>query len=219
MKNYIFKNNGDKLEFVGDFDGLYQEQDDPWHQSGQDGDIKSYYENSRQRLNSLLKATQPSSLLEVGCGLGYTTNLIRQTVNCDITGMDISKIAIEKARQLFPDIKFVSGDIISKSIASDRQYNMIVLNQLLWYVLPSLDQVIFNCDRLLTASGKIVISQAFFKSTQTQKYGKDICDGFQGLLDYIIKNVSNKVTIASYNYDDSKNLLYNDGLLVLRKII
>jgi hypothetical protein len=34
MSDYVFKNNGEELVFVGDFEGLYKNDSDPWNQSG-----------------------------------------------------------------------------------------------------------------------------------------------------------------------------------------
>jgi len=218
-KDYIFKNNDGKLVFVGNFEGLYCDQEDPWHQSGRDGEIKDYYVNSRKRLESLLKISEPESILEVGCGLGYTTSMIQQCVpKCKVFGMDISKTAVEKATLLFPDLRFFSGNIMSPSIETDTKYDTVILNQLLWYILADLELVFSNCRDLLLPGGKIVISQAFLKSSQDQKYGKEICDGFEGLMLYIRNNVKDKFKIDCCDYDDSKNLLYDDGLIVLRKI-
>ena len=42
--DYIFKKNGNKLEFVGDFDGLYKSEKDPWYQSNEtSGEYNLYY--------------------------------------------------------------------------------------------------------------------------------------------------------------------------------
>ena len=135
--DYIFKKNGNKLEFVGDFDGLYKSEKDPWYQSNEtSGEYNLYYIYSRDRLNNKLKEINPNSLLEVGCGLGYTTQIIQDCLpKCDITGMDISSVAVKRADKLFPNLKFKSSDISDVNLSLDIKYDVVVLNQLLWYIL------------------------------------------------------------------------------------
>ena len=212
-KNYIFKPIGNKLEFIGDFESLYKNEDDPWSQSGDVGEIRHYYEHSRTELTNKLKEINPDSLLEIGCGLGYTTKIIQKSLpSCSVMGMDISKEAISRARKLFPDLDFISGDIRRTYSSSYKKYDVIILNQLLWYVLESLSKTFENCFSLLNSGGRVIISQAFLKTSQ--KYGKDICDGFNGLMSFL---KDHKFDIEYFKLDNSNSLLHNDGLIVFKK--
>ena len=215
--DYIFKKNGNKLEFVGDFDGLYKSEKDPWYQSNEtSGEYNLYYIYSRDRLNNKLKEINPNSLLEVGCGLGYTTQIIQDCLpKCDITGMDISSVAVKRADKLFPNLKFKSSDISDVNLSLDIKYDVVVLNQLLWYILKSISDTFENCFSILNTNGRVVISQAFL--TTPQLYAKDICDGYGGLISYLNKNMKNKFVIEYKNIDYSNHLKHNDGLIVLRK--
>ena len=50
-KEYVFKNvKGDQLAFVGDFEGFYKNEDDPWGQKGGDARLNEYYQYSRHNL-------------------------------------------------------------------------------------------------------------------------------------------------------------------------
>ena len=211
--NYIFKPSGDKLEFVGDFESLYKNEDDPWNQSGKDGEISYYYAHSRKRLVSQLKVLNPESLLEAGCGLGYTTEIIQKSLpECKVIGMDISKRAIIKATELFPNLEFMSDDISDTTFYSDIKYDVVILNQLLWYILESLSDTFENCFSMLKPNGRVVISQAFLQ--EPQKYGKDICDGFDGLLSYLNDHGFN---IEYSQLDDSNSFVHDDGLIIIKK--
>ena len=214
--NYIFKPKGDKLEFVGDFESLYKNEDDPWNQSGKDGEISYYYAHSRKSLANQLKKINPDSLLEVGCGLGYTTEIIQESLpECRVIGMDISSFSISKAATLFPNLDFMSGDISEINFHSDIKYDVVILNQLLWYILESLSETFENCFSILNPNGRIMISQAFLQTPQ--KYGKDICDGFDGLISYLGKNMADRFGIEYSNLDDSNSFIHNDGLITLKK--
>lgn len=218
MKNkmklkYIFEPNGDELKFVGDFESLYINNEDPWNQSGRAGQMSNYYSHSRKRLVEKLKNINPESLLEVGCGLGYSTKNIQESLpDCNITGVDISKTAIMKAGELFPSLEFINSDIRDKDFTLDTKYDVVVLSQLLWYILESLPETLTNCLSILKPNGRVIISQAFLKTPQ--KYGKDICDGFCGLIDYLIVN---KYDILYHHLDNFDSLIHDDGLVVFRK--
>ena len=126
--------------------------------------------------------------------------------------MDISTIAIDKGSAKFPDLEFVSGDIRKSVRNLNKGFDVVILNQLLWYVLEEFDDTIDNCFSLLRDKGKIVISQAFIKTPQ--RYGKDICDGFDGL----IKCLRNKDLNVEYsNLYVSDSLIHDDGLIVVSK--
>lgn len=213
-KESIFKEINGKLKFIGDFESLYKNQNDPWQQSGKEGEISLYYSHSRKRLVNQLKKLNSNSLLEVGCGLGYTTQIIQESIpECYVVGMDISKTAIVKANNLFPNLNFIEGDISSFNLLLEKKYDIIILNQLLWYILESLSNTFENCFKLLNPKGKLIISQAFLQTPQ--KYGKEICDGFDGLVKYLNKN--NIFNIEYSSYDNFSSFIHNDGLIILNK--
>jgi SAM-dependent methyltransferase len=103
--DYVFK--GGRL--IGEFDQMYQKSKDiPWHQ-----------DKDRERLNfkialHILETKAPcDSILDIGYGLGYLTNEIARYCRNEyqVIGMDISPTAIDKARKLFPNLRFGVLDI------------------------------------------------------------------------------------------------------------
>ena len=215
--DYIFKEIDGKLEFVGDFESLYENEDDPWSQSATNGEMSNYYLHSRKRLTDQLKKFNCNSLLEIGCGLGYTTNDIQRSLpNTEVLGMDISATAVMKAQKLFPHLNFLQGNISSSDLSLEKKHDVVILNQLLWYILESLLVSLENCLALLTAGGRVIFSQAFLQSPQ--RYGTDICEGFDGLINYLSNNAGHMFKIEYANFDDSGPFVHNDGLIILRKI-
>ena len=100
---FIFQEGRDgKLQFVGDFDGLYASDIDPWGQSAK-GDLnyKKYYEFSRARLARAIKSIEnKKAVLEIGCGMGFGLNFLADTLSgSSLSGVDISARAIEQARK------------------------------------------------------------------------------------------------------------------------
>jgi trans-aconitate methyltransferase len=86
----------------------------PWEQSA-DGDLnyKKYYEFSRARLAGAIKSIEnKKTVLEVGCGTDFALNFLADNFpGWSLSGIDISSIAIEQARERFPKHNFMLGDI------------------------------------------------------------------------------------------------------------
>ncbi len=209
--DHIFKEDESGLQFVGDFEGLYAEDADPWGQSGTDERLRHYYHHSRNVLMDVLEGYYPGKArgLEVGCGLGYLTRKLNLRPGWDITGMDVSETAIEKATSRNPGMRFKVGDITKQ--APVGQYDFIILAQCWWYVLHAVDAVINHCVSGLKRNGLLVISQAFLRE---QKYGNDIAEGIDGALRIIGRD--NRLQLVAFRYDDSKTLIHHDGLLAYR---
>lgn len=224
---FVFKEVDGQLRFVGDFDGLYKVNADPWHQSGSgtavpDADYAAYYAFSRKRIVEVLKHLAPQSALEVGCGKGYALNVIRKCMPLTSWhGMDISPTAVAVARALFPGLHFFVGDIRQLDELLFK-VDCIILNQVIWYILEDFGQALVNCISHLNPNGVLVISQAFLKDGE-QRYGKHMFDGFYGL-DRYMRSMQEQyakvlpLRMIESRYDDTNDLIFNDGLLAFRKI-
>ena len=213
--NYVFKENKDgKLNFVGDFDLLYENEVDPWDQSGINNQYTDYYKGSRSQLNSELKKINPPKLFEIGCGLGYTTKLIKESLpDTQVVGVDISSVAIKRAQKLFPKLNFREGDICSNNFGVGGQCDVIILNELLWYILESFSDVLKNCYSILSSNGKLIISQSFLK--ESQRYMPELFDGIDEFIVYLNNNIDG---IFINEYVEKKiKFKFCHGLIVLRK--
>ena len=218
--NSIFsKNNKGDLKFIGDFEAVYNEDNDPWSQSGcTDINYKKYYDYSRNKINEVIKSLhkQHISILEVGCGLGYVVDLIaRNNPNIEVNGSDISKKAIQIAKKKFPQYNFFVNDITSNKKILDKKFDIVIFNQILWYILEKLDNSFLNSHRILKNNGYLIISQAFFRSEQ--KYGKDIVNGFKGLDDVMKSKYSYLFELKSKTFNNSEIYLHNDGNFVFKR--
>lgn len=101
--DYVIKDG----RFIGDFETMYKNCDDPWHQS--DDIINSY---SKMSCIASLARIGAKNILEIGCGLGYFTAFVDKMLpSSKITGVDISETAVKRAQILFPNISFLVGDV------------------------------------------------------------------------------------------------------------
>ncbi len=226
---FVFKaDDHGGIDYVGDFEGLYQAMDDPWGQSGEHPRMKAYYQFSRQRLvYSLLELDDPGigwmRALEVGCGAGHVVNLLqRRFTGRVVHGCDVSYTAIAKASELHPRGVFYHLDIadpameslLGAAFAPNRPYDVVILSQILWYILRDLPTVFYNCAKLLAPDGHLIIQTAFIDD---QKYGRDIVDGWHGLIRWVLNGLPAwKIMGASYDAGD-RFAPHHDGILVLRK--
>ena len=156
-------------------------------------------------------------IVEIGCGLGVVTNILNEGIsNSIVSGVDISKTAVDKASLRYQNIDFHVGDIASKSFRFHQRVDVVILNQMLWYVLEDLNVAIDNVYNALNRGGYLVISMAFLKD---QKYGNNIIYGFDGLIDFcddLCRN--NKFTLIFSDLDKSGTFEYSDGIVCLKKI-
>ena len=213
----IFREEGEELKLVGNFEQLYQQVADPWEQSGMPTLSRAkYYDNSRARLvDAVRKLTTRRrwSGLEVGCGHGHLLYHLR-SVGGDWTGIDISPTAIRQAKVLWPNQQFWAMDITKPSVLRYMTtHQVIVLAQLWWYILENMHTVLVNCVSNLTDDGYLVVSQAFLRGEQ--RYGREIANGFQGALRLLLNFPELEVIHA--NLEHSGNYIHDDGIIVLRK--
>lgn len=215
--DFVFRKDADgHLEFVGDFEKLYETEVDPWDQMGGDSDMAAYYGYSRKRLLKTLSGLAAASVVEVGCGLGMVSEEIRK-LSCveRAIGMDISPTAIHKASAQYADCEFLTGDITAFDRPADwRDVDVVVNNQALWYILDNFDKALNNSRALLRDGGYLIIIQAFFRDG-TQRYGKEIIDGFGGLVERVSQHGVRGFEFVSAHLARDEGTHYDDGHVLL----
>jgi len=95
-QDYVIKDG----KFVGDFDRMYQDFDDPWEQSSRE----AHKSEKAVAVNAVAKLKQQAGariVLELGSGLGHFAGWLA-TTGCDIYGVECSETAIRKAKQNYP---------------------------------------------------------------------------------------------------------------------
>jgi cyclopropane fatty-acyl-phospholipid synthase-like methyltransferase len=112
--DYVIKDG----KFIGKFDEMYNEFSDPWTQSAQP--------NKYSRMAGIIhvKNFNIKSILECGCGLGFYADWIKKETNITPKSIDISAVAIEKAKKLFPNLDFEIANI-STDLHKFKNYEAI----------------------------------------------------------------------------------------------
>ncbi len=105
------------------------------------------------------------SVLELGCGFGRITQLLLSNYNniTEYLAVDISPDQIENAKSLLSSTKlsnnqvklnFLVSDI--QSLGLDKQYDLVILSEVLLHILPTeIDSII---KKLITLSKKHIIN-------------------------------------------------------------
>jgi len=128
-QDYVIKDG----RLVGEFEQMYQDYEDPWHQS------KEQWASDKAVAIHLMKKLGVKRVIELGCGLGqFTANIARAGIA--VLGVDVSPTAIDSARLKYPACEFRVGDILDYHIYREFRPNLIVMAEITWYVLDKLDQ-------------------------------------------------------------------------------
>jgi SAM-dependent methyltransferase len=189
---YLFTNNNDgTLNYIANnttFDKIYSNNINAWDQNNIN---EKYYHYTRNYLINHINTINNKDILEIGCGNGYSTNYLKLNIKSknNFNGCDISKIAVKYAKEHYQDINFFEHNIKNKCMRKDK-YDIIIFGDLLWYILTDLKQSINNALSMLKDNGQILFYNAFLEN---QKYGKDIIDGFDGLISFFNKNFPHKI--------------------------
>ena len=97
---YIF--DAKNRAFLGRFEEMYAHEDIEHYDSWFQDDLSHV---GRQMCTLIINQKSFTSILDIGCGKGAFTNLLKKN-SARLLGVDISKTAIEKARGRYPDIDF-----------------------------------------------------------------------------------------------------------------
>lgn len=169
--DYVIKDG----KYIGKFDEMYSKFEDPWMQSNQP--------NQYSRTAGIIhvKNFGIKSLLECGCGLGYYANWIHQETGITPVSIDISSVAIEKARKLFPHLHFEMANIAT-DLPKYTNVDCVMWAEIVWYILPDLNKIIETL-RNNFKNKYLIVNQVFYKGTQ--KYGVEYFSNLEQFIQYM----------------------------------
>src|SRR6266404_84630 len=150
-----------------------------------DGDIQAFWDNQAKQHGSSDLATNPDThyraleiesilraisamehdtILDVGCGNGYTTRAIaKKFPEATVTGVDFSHAMIEEAKKLIkPNIDYLEGDVLSLSRNRPligRQYDVVLSSRVLINLANWEEQKvgILEMRKMLAPDGRLIL--------------------------------------------------------------
>ena len=202
--DYVFKDG----RFIGAFDEMYQNIDDPWHH----GDVTSIqYDLALYLINRYGICDAGGFVLDIGCGKGaFTARLKQQMPNAHILGVDIAPTAIKKAKQKYGNlnIEFQVMDIQKEYKNIAEKFDLVVMSGLMWYILPNFRAIVNHLgEEILKDDGYLLTTQPFYKPEE-QKYGKEIVSTIEDMFKLVNLEVVEMIEI---------NRLINHNAIVLFK--
>jgi SAM-dependent methyltransferase len=180
-QDYVISNG----KFVGDFEGMYSNIDDPWHQSSQDHIYDSRRQISINYCNRLRSKHKVSRVVELGCGFGHLTESLRNN-SFEVIGTDVSKTAVQKASALYPKAQFKQLNFNDFDNLFSLKPNILIMAEITWYVLDDLDKFLVSLKQYANQSKEPVFLIHLLATYEpgVQKYGADKFTNLDEIINY-----------------------------------
>jgi SAM-dependent methyltransferase len=182
-RDYVIRDG----RFIGAFEDMYRRIDDPWNigdASGIQYDLVLYL------IRRYGICREGGKVLDIGCGKGAFTARLRDILPAaDILAVDISPTAVRRAEEAhtLPGVTFSVLDILKDYRSLPRGYDLAVLSQMVWYILPGLPEVLRHVlGSVLKADGYLLVNQTFYRPG-VQSYGKEVVSTVEDLIGIIGK--------------------------------
>lgn len=154
-----------------------------------------YFNKFNEKINDFIEDGE--SLLDFGCGEGHFNKYVNPNVH--YSGIDYSSIAIEKARQTYPDKDFYLGDIRNLSTFEDNKFDTVFLYEC-YENLPNWKESLKELWRIARKRVFIIMRGNFSRGTSCDEIDGDT---FHQHIDYsdFDHEARTLTTAVSYNFD------------------
>jgi SAM-dependent methyltransferase len=175
--DFVFR--GGKL--VGDFDNMYRYSSEvPWSQ-----DKLSCHWCTEVGVLMLKDRAPYGSILEIGCGLGFIAAKLKELVRDKglFDAFDVSPEAIRQAGTLHEGIGFYVDNIADPSFRPKRQYDLVVIKDIFWYVFDRMETTVRNINACVKPLGFLYLGQSF-PALDSGFVGKEVIPNPDALLEF-----------------------------------
>ncbi len=140
----FYKKFSNTREFGGDF-------------SHMDHLVKNRFMDMLSYIFNIILRKRPDSILDIGCGLGMNLPLSRLLPGIEYHGLDYAEVSLEKARALYPDVKFHVGDAFAMPFQS-AEYDLCIISSVLILYKQEHDQraLLTEAARVMKEDGVLV---------------------------------------------------------------
>lgn len=140
-------------------------------------------------IRDLALSLRAQGVLEVGCSAGNDLKLFPDESN--VSGIDVSEVAIAQAKENLPKFSFNLGNIVEIPFENDL-FDLVFTRNLFNYI--NADQIRKGVDELFRVSKKYIFNIELFSETEQKisdnpiTYGRDMKKYW---MDYKVKIISN----------------------------
>lgn len=78
---------------------------------------QGYYNCLKEKLIAILRDLAVHTIVDAGCGEGYYTNAIQQSLACAVYGFDVSKFALMRAARENPQARYAAASVFDLPLA------------------------------------------------------------------------------------------------------
>jgi len=115
----------------------------------------------------LSRLPTPTSILDAGCGLGYTVADIQDFRKvAAVTGLDFSQTAIDWAVAKFPTAEWICADLTQLNL--DRTFQVVVCTEVIEHI-DRFDLVLSNLVQIIEPEGFLLLTTQSGKVHETER--------------------------------------------------
>jgi ubiquinone/menaquinone biosynthesis C-methylase UbiE len=97
-------------------------------------------------------------ILDIGCGTGHITKFLFDGGCYNVTGIDLSPGMIEVARNLYPDLCFETGDMLSLPYQDQSIHGAIAMYSIIHFDYEAIEKAFKEVNRILFSKSDFLIS-------------------------------------------------------------
>lgn len=138
------------------FEGFYKSEVGEYSKK-RDEELSNWFRGMYSYVNKFvpIKHSPGKTILEFGCAYGAASIVLKE-YGLKVTGTDISKLAIERARKLHPDITFKTHDM-QKLFETSKKFDFAIANDVIEH-LKKPEVGIKNVYNILKPHGIAILS-------------------------------------------------------------
>ena len=185
---------------IGEFEEMYKNCDDPWNQSQHLNRLPIRVEVALIHLNRLREDHGLTKVLEIGCGIGHVSAAIAN-LGFETVGLDISPTAIEKAKTLYPNVRFKVAAFDDIDLLQAVKPDVIIMSEITWYVLDKIPNFLRLLKNYVEKQKKPIYLIHFLATYKKgeQKYGTEYFTDLDGILNYFNLEILESGFVREYN--------------------
>ena len=107
-------------------------------------------------IKRLVKPTERSRVLDIGCGNGHHVNLLEKS-GYKVEGVDKSGAMIKSAKKKYPSCKFKHGDVLESMLYPKNSFSTITCLYFTIYYITDKQLFLQNCYNWLMPGGYLVL--------------------------------------------------------------
>jgi len=118
----------------------------------------NFFYNLTNYLANFSELNPNDTILDAGCGCGYSTKAIYDNYSKNVYGIDISEKMIELGKKLFPYLKFYNNDLLEMDKIFEKNFFDAIIFNLVVFIIPDIEKVFEKSYNLLKSNGKLSFS-------------------------------------------------------------